>query len=61
VASSVLICAGVYGGTHPAAVSPRYAACMALLFGVTLFAARAIALERSYEVPVPTPLPFLMR
>ena len=56
VASGILVCAGVYGGTHPAALSIRYAACMALLFGVTLFAARAIALERSYEVRVLSPV-----
>lgn len=50
IAVAVLLCAGVYAYSHPAGVSVRYAACIALLFGATLLAARAIALERSYEV-----------
>ena len=56
VATAVLVCVGVYAATHPAGVSVRYAASMALLFGTTLFAARAVALERAYEVPAPEPL-----
>ena len=50
VAADVLLCAGVYACTHPAGVSIRYAACMALLFATMLVAARAVALERCYEV-----------
>ena len=50
VAVAAAVCASLCVVTHPAGLSLRYAACLALAFGVTLFATRAFALERSYEV-----------
>ncbi len=50
MAIAASVCAGLYVGTHPAGLSLRYATCLALAFGVSLIAARAVALERSYEV-----------